>query len=239
MREKMRILICDDDKIMISALRKNLEDGLKKLEVADYEIVEYNLGEDLLKDKGDKDIVFLDIEMPGQDGIYVGNELKQSNPKAIVIIITSFSEYLDEAMRFSVFRYLSKPIDKYRLFRNLKDAVERYNRISVNYVIDFDGKSIKINSDDIIMIESVGRKLQMITEKQTYILNGSMQKWSEKLNLPSFYMCHRSYIVNIKHVTSVDKDMVYLDDGKYRAYLSKRKYVEMKNRFMLFVEKNI
>lgn len=235
----MRILICDDDEITVAALRKNLKDGLKKINVTDYEIVEYNLGEDLLKDEGDKDIVFLDIEMPGQDGIYVGNELKQSNPKAIVIIITSFSEYLDDAMRFSVFRYINKPIDKNRLFRNLKDAVEVYTRTRFNVIINIDGELKKINSDDIIMIESVGRKLHMITEKQTYILNDSMQEWSERLNLPSFYMCHRSYIVNIKHVTSVDKDMVYLQDGKYKAYLSKRKYIEMKNRFMLFVEKNI
>ena len=63
-----------------------------------------------------------------------------------------------------------------------------------------------------------------------------MQEWSEKLNLPSFYMCCRSYIINVKHVTSV---MVYLKDGKYQAYLSKRKYVEMKNKFLLFVKKYI
>ena len=110
----MRILICDDDKIFVSALRQNITECFEKLEIADYEIAEYYLGEDLLNDKGDKDIVFLDIEMPGKNGIYVGNKLKETYPKAIVIIVTSFSEYLDDAMKFSVFRYFNKPrIDNY------------------------------------------------------------------------------------------------------------------------------
>ena len=65
--------------------------------------------------------------MPGLDGIYVGNELKKKDKDIIIFIITSYSEYLDEAMRFHVFRYLSKPIDRQRLFRNLKDALDLYH----------------------------------------------------------------------------------------------------------------
>ena len=213
----MRILICDDDKIFVSALRQNITECFEKLEIADYEIVEYYLGEDLLNDKGDKDIVFLDIEMPGKNGIYVGNKLKETYPKAIVIIVTSFSEYLDDAMKFSVFRYFNKPIDKDRLFRNLKDAIEVYTRINLNVMICVDGEYKKINSEDIIMIEV----------------------WSDKLNIPSFCVCHRGYLVNIKYVTSITKDTVYLNNGRYKAYVSKRNYDDMKNRFMLFVEKNM
>ena len=72
-------------------------------------------------DKGSKDIVFLDIEMPGMNGIYVGNELKSQNRNIIIFVVTSYSEYLDEAMRFHVFRYLSKPLDKQR-FNALQTA---------------------------------------------------------------------------------------------------------------------
>ena len=48
--------------------------------------------------------------MPGMNGIYVGNELKKATENVIVFVVTSYSEYLDEAMRFHVFRYLSKPL---------------------------------------------------------------------------------------------------------------------------------
>ena len=73
------------------------------------------------------DLLFLDIEMPGMNGIYVGNELKKANKNVLIFVVTSYSEYLDEAMRFHVFRYLSKPIDRQRLFRNLKDALDLYH----------------------------------------------------------------------------------------------------------------
>ena len=55
------------------------------------------------------------------NGIYVGNTLKKANKDVIIFVVTSYSEYLDDAMRFHVFRYLSKPLDRQRFFRNMKD----------------------------------------------------------------------------------------------------------------------
>ena len=89
-----------------------------------------------LADQEEKDIVFLDIEMPGMNGIYVGNELKKANKNVLIFVITSYSEYLDDAMRFDVFRYLSKPLDKQRLFRNMKDALICYNSITAKILVE-------------------------------------------------------------------------------------------------------
>ena len=119
----MRILICDDDTLIIEQLKKYIESYFESNHLKCPELVSFTSGEALLTDKGEKDIVFLDIEMPGMNGIYVGNELKKANRNVIVFVVTSYSEYLDEAMRFHVFRYLSKPLDKQRFFRNLKDCL--------------------------------------------------------------------------------------------------------------------
>ena len=78
------------------------------------ELICFSDGESLLADEGEKDILFLDVEMPRMNGIYVGKELKKKKDKIIIFIVTSYSEYLDETMRFHVFRYLSKPLDKQR-----------------------------------------------------------------------------------------------------------------------------
>ena len=83
--------------------------------------------------------------MPGFDGIYVGNELKKQNESVIIFIVTSYLEYLDAAMRFHVFRYLSKPIDKQRLFQNLDDALELY--YSINQKIAVETKSGILNPE--------------------------------------------------------------------------------------------
>ena len=123
----MRILICDDDPLAIEQIHKNLKSFFTYKHIKCPEVISYSCGEDLLSDTGNKDIVFLDIEMPGMNGIYVGNELKKSNPAVIIFIVTSYSEYLDEAMRFHVFRYLSKPLEQQRFFRNMQDAVNLYH----------------------------------------------------------------------------------------------------------------
>ena len=76
----MRILICDDEQVIIEKIREYLQEYFT---VHDYEMPElvfFSDGDSLLADSGPKDIVFLDIEMPGPNGIFVGNKLLKRTP---------------------------------------------------------------------------------------------------------------------------------------------------------------
>ncbi|MCI8748424.1 MAG: response regulator, partial [Lachnospiraceae bacterium] len=86
----MRILICDDDIYISSILQQYIQEFFSKNKLASPEILRYENGEALLSDTGEKDIVFLDIEMPGLSGIHTGRKLKQSNRNVIIFIITSY-----------------------------------------------------------------------------------------------------------------------------------------------------
>lgn len=70
----MRILICDDDILVCGQLQEYIENYFEKICAKCPEIIRFSNGESLLADKGEKNILFLDIEMPGIDGIYVGTE---------------------------------------------------------------------------------------------------------------------------------------------------------------------
>ena len=74
----MRILICDDDPLIIEQLQKFIESFFKSNHIKCPELVSFTSGESLLADSEEKDLVFLDIEMPGMNGIYIGNELKKA-----------------------------------------------------------------------------------------------------------------------------------------------------------------
>ncbi len=115
----MQIFICDDDILVIEQLEKYIRSYFRHTAAKCPAIVTFTDGESLLAYEGPKDIVFLDIEMPGMNGLCVGRELQKQNNHSLIFVVTSHAQYLDEAMRFHVFRYLSKPIDKKRLFRNL------------------------------------------------------------------------------------------------------------------------
>ena len=99
----MQIAICDDDPMIIKELQKDLEQYFRKHHLSCPPISQFTSGEALLNNKEEKDIVFLDVEMPGLNGIYVGNTLRERYPNILIFIVTSFMEYLDDAMRFHVF----------------------------------------------------------------------------------------------------------------------------------------
>lgn len=141
-------------------------------------------------------------------------------------------------MRFQVFRYLSKPIDKERLFRNLKDAVYQYNMESREFpIVTNDGVFVR-RAEEIVCVEASQRKVLIYTTVGILQSTQPMEHWRQTLTLPCFYMTHRSYIVNMRFVSIIGKDRVLL---KYRgheqyAYLTRRKYTSFKDTYLMYRE---
>lgn len=232
----MRILICDDDRLFSAQLEKCITDyfhrnGLKAPEIAIFE-----RGEELLGDTGERDIVFLDVEMPGLSGIYIGNELKKKNEAVIIFVISSFSEYLDEAMRFHVFRYLSKPLERQRLFRNLRDALQVYHSTAAKLLIETRQGCYTVLASDIISIESLGRKITVHTIQGDYESLQTIKYWLGILNMNCFFQPHRSLIINMKYVSGFDHSVIQLCENRIKAYLTRRKYTEFKQAYLLYLE---
>ena len=103
----MRILLVDDEDLQL--LRLNNE--VKKV-LSDAEILSYNSSLDALKDNRNTkiDIAFLDIEMPGLNGIRLAKELKKANPQVNIIFVTAFDNYAMDAYKIHASGYLSKPV---------------------------------------------------------------------------------------------------------------------------------
>lgn len=232
----MRILICDDDILIAEQLNKLLQDYFKKKRLKEPEIVIYDNGESLLSDTNQKDIVFLDVEMPGVDGIFVGQKLKKANENVIIFIVTSYLEYLDDAMRFHVFRYLTKPLDAQRFYRNLTEALQLYNSCNTNISIETKEMVYTIPATDIVCIEAHGRNVTVHTSKKDFESIHTMQFWLETLTMPCFFSSHRSFLINMKHVTAFDHSLIYLCDNQFRAYLTRRKYTQFKEIYLLYLE---
>lgn len=230
--------MCDDNAVFCQQLVDLLVSYFHQKEIAIPEIAVFHSGETLLRDRQEKDIVFLDIEMPGGNGIQVGEKLMQQNKKTIIMIISSFEEYLDDAMRFRVYRYLSKPLDPKRFYRNMDDALYTYQSgLSACVPIETPEGTYLCDTEDIIMVETVGRKLVFYTTKGEWSVYGTIQKWLDVLNSDTFYRCHRSTIINLFHVTSLEHDRVILNHGRYEGYVAKRKAPDLKKAWLQFLAK--
>ena len=234
----MRVVFCDDDPYALAQLYEYVRDFFQNTGWTETEYVQYTTGDELLRNESRPDIAFLDVEMPGTSGIHIGAELKKMNPSIKIFIVTAYPDYLDEAMKFQVFRYLSKPVDQNRLYRNLRDAVYAYNMESREYpILTNDGVFIR-RAEEIICVETANRKTVVYTASETLVSNSNIDYWRQTLTLPCFYATHRSYIVNMKYVYTIGKDSVVLKRGEteIEAFLSRRKYTQFKNTYLLYLE---
>lgn len=234
----MRIIICDDDPQVASLLHKSVRDYFRKNKLQQPEYAVYDSGDELLKHEKKVDIAFLDIEMPGRSGIHIGAQLMEFNPRAKIIIVTSYHDYLDEAMKVRVFRFLSKPINLNRLYYALKDALNQYSIETITIPVETKEGVIVCNGEDIICFEGSKRETKVYTVDGEIESNKGIQFWQNKLEIHSFYSSYRNFIVNMKYVVSFDRQIIRLrsHDIEINAYLARRKYVDFKNQYLLYME---
>lgn len=232
----MRILICDDNPLMVEEIHKYIQLYFQRSNSKCPEVVCFTDGESLLADEGDKDFVFLDVEMPGFNGIYIGNELKKKNNKIIIFVVSAFSEYLDDAMRFHVFRYLSKPLDQQRFFRNMDDAIDLYHTLETKIPIETREGVHTLPASLIVCVEAFGRNVVVHTLQRDYESVHNMQYWQSLLPHNCFFQTHRSFIVNYEHITDFDHSLIHLAENQFHAYLTRRKYSQFKEAYLLYLE---
>lgn len=232
----MRIAICDDDPVIRNEIQKNITEYSNKHALVIPEIHLFSSGEDLIADAGIFDIAFLDVEMPGISGIHAGRELAKRNRKILNFVITSYEDYLDEAMNFHAFRFLTKPVDKQRFFRNYKSALATYHSTVEKIAIETKDSIFTIYTSDIIMVESRFKKTLIMTSDSTFQTIQRMDYWAQALCKLNFFQTHRSFIVNMEHVDNFNHNTINLYNGQYSAYLTVRKYTAFKKAFLMYLE---
>ncbi|MBC3846299.1 response regulator transcription factor [Winogradskyella echinorum] len=224
---KLKCLIVDDEHIA----RKILSDYVDK--VPELELVATcNSALQALKHikQGGIDILLLDIQMPDLSGL---DFLKILPNKPATILTTAYSEYAVHSYELDVVDYLLKPIDFERFYKAITKVISTKNSKG-NYssntssplqtdklFIKADSKIISIAFHDIIVINGQGPYVQIITVQGRKIMSLQSMSKLEELLPPNFYRIHRSHIVNINHIDSIDGNMVRLKD--HTAIISKNK----------------
>ncbi len=237
----MRVVFCDDEPEALQAVRDLVVDYFTENKIEDFEYAQYSSSEELLASENKVDMAFLDVEMSGISGTQAGAVLKERNPKAIVFIITGYEDYLDETMRYKLFRFYNKPVDRQRLFRGLKDAVNQYRRESFTFTIEHKEGVDVVDATEIVLVRSSGRKTVITTTFKEFVSEKGINYWEKVLDHPFFYRSHRSCIISFRYVRSIEKTEVILKAGKeyYDAYLSADKFSDIKRRYLFYRGDNL
>lgn len=234
----IKVLVCDDDSFVTDKVQAIIDD-IKRSFNFDLDIKYSN---DAIKEAESKemyDIAVLDVDMPQINGLDLAQKLRAVNPDVIIIMLTSFTEYLDSAMRISVFRFLSKPIDKERFVTNFIEAIDACKAISKTIIVEKSDGVFVVKTKDILYIETARFGSVIVTKNEHIKTNRKPVQWYELMGSPDFFVSpHTSYYVNLQNVVSFDKHSVTFD-GK-NGYLkvdcvAQRRYTEFKKDFFRFV----
>ena len=123
----MKIAICDDKPIFINKMKNLIRNLITNEEM---KVFDFCSGDELLSSEINFDIVLLDIEMPGTDGLDVAAELYRRNKRTLVLFITSHREYSIKGYEFRAFRYVLKSEPDDFIKRNIQDAINEYKNFN-------------------------------------------------------------------------------------------------------------
>lgn len=207
----LNIAICDDEPIH----RRLLIDYLEKVYYDElYKVLEFSSGEELIENYPEKlDILLLDIQMRYLNGIETAKKIRIFDTNVNIIFTTAVLDFLQQGYEVRAFRYLLKPIRYNEFSRHLieckKDIINDLKKnITIKDIIKGNITIIPINS--ILYIETESRATLIHTDKETYRTRESIKEFENQLKEHLFYRCHRSYLINLNKVSSINKNSVFI-----------------------------
>ena len=232
----MNVIICDDDKKDI----ERLKDLLKKFgseNSIQFDIASFLCGEELLEDafKGmNVDIVFLDINLTGIDGIKTAGRIREIYPDVPIVFITAYINYALDGYKVRANRFLVKDDLEHTFPECMDDICREISRKTKSMVFRCMDGEHRISLTDIILFETSGRQLVIHGIKQQYTMYEKIDELEEKLSVYGFIRIHRCYLVNIRYITGINNYLLKLVDGR-QLQVPKGRYRDVKEKYTLFV----
>ena len=208
----MKIAVCDDDLIFQRQIKEELDQYYQSLDVL---IEVFSSGESLLEavcaDPYGFFCVFMDIEMPGIDGMETTRRLRKLNRNLPVIFLTSHRDLAIDGYELNAFRFLAKPVEQDRLYRALTD-LEAETQDQKRILVTKDGRELFLPIGDILYIKSENIYLSFITANESHLIRKKLKEILPLLPSSMFCQIHRSYVVNLQKIISYTGKAVTMED---------------------------
>jgi DNA-binding LytR/AlgR family response regulator len=215
---KLKCIIIEDEPVA----RKVLQEFVEEIEYLEFKGQAENPLKGMpLLDDNDVDIVFLDINMPKINGI---DFLKSSKTNASIIITTAYPVYAVEAYGLDVIDYLVKPIsferflkacNKVKELRELKNTIQvQSNKSSDHFFIKCENQIEKVFYDDLLYAEAMMNYVMLYTNTKKMMVYITIKGLEEQLPAETFIKVHKSFIVNISKIKSIEGNVLNVGNEK-------------------------
>ncbi len=179
-----------------------------------------------LINKFDVDLIFLDINMPKINGL---DFLRSADNLPMVIMTTAYGQYALDGFELAVIDYLVKPFSLERFLKASQKALELHTlkqkaiqpeKNAGYFYVKCDGKIEKVNYDDLLYIEAMANYVTLYTTDDKLIVYLTIKGILEKLPVEKFLQVHKSHIVNLDKINTIEGSMLHLGDRKITIGLS-------------------
>ncbi|MDE7476449.1 MAG: LytTR family DNA-binding domain-containing protein [Lachnospiraceae bacterium] len=230
-----QIAVCDDE----PAICKMVSDIIREWS-QDIKVSCFSSGEALRDAYDFFDVVSLDIDMKGINGIETGRQIRERDREIKIVYLTSYRDYVAGAFEVHAFQYLLKPISPIRLRQVLEEIFRYVKKADKQRILDFyttEGM-ICIDTAEICYFEFVNRKIRMVTRQNTYYMTGKISSIYERICSMGFSMPHKSFVINLLHVKNVKNLEIFMDNGD-RIPLSQKKQKEWKQELTNYLSERL
>ena len=190
----MKIALVEDNGLHQAQIRQEIQNYFDELnEVCELRV--FDNGSDMLDhyySVGGYDLLLLDIQLPGMDGISVARQVRQKDDKVLIAFITSMTAYAVQGYSVYAMDYILKPINR----------TEHYISVTTG-----DGM-FKVDISQIYYIETERHAVRLYYTKGSFHINDTLKSIEEKLKNAPFCRCNNCYLVNLAHVEQVKKAVV-------------------------------
>ncbi len=207
----MNIAIVDDERIFL----KELHNKIDSLGMSDYKVYEFESGESFLSifEKGKFDIIILDVEMPGINGLETAEKIRESDKTVILSFLTNYSEFAIQGYEVNAFRYILKTQPDYLYMQQLQSIFDEYRQTHKAYAYSNQNMSFRYKLIDILYFEIFNRQILLHTTERNVEYYGNLSDIYEELKEFNFIKPGKSYVVNLEHIKNIDKNFLIMSNG--------------------------
>lgn len=233
----MSIAVCDDEILECCNMAGRIGALLEEMKTPCM-VRQFNSGRELLQAEEDFDIIFLDIIMRELDGMSTAQLFRERAYDGILVFVSSSRNYVFDAYDVEAFQYLLKPVDDRKLRHVLDKIVSRTKEHSRDFIlVSKERQKRKLFLDDIYYFEIRGRVIEVHGTEGVFTYYEQIGVLERNLQGKGFCRCHKSYLVNLRHVDGYNRQEAILD-CKERVMIAKRRYEQFCREILAYM-KNI